>query len=318
MKLYPPKIDRSKPYDLVCFGYNSVDYLCLVERYPGIGEKVQMLELERQGGGQCATASVAAKRLGLERVLYVGKFGSDEHGTFSRRSIEQEGVEVIGRVAEGARNQIAVIMVDDRSGERTITYIRDEGLDIEAGEFDADIFARGKLLLIDAHNLSATIEAARVARSHGIPVVVDAERVLDRTGELVELCWAVIGDEGFCHRFTQIADEKQALIELSAGCRIAGKTLGPRGSLVFDGERFIRTPALKVKATDTTGAGDVFHAAFCVGVLMGLGIEETLALSNAAAGIKCTKLGGRRGIPSLQEALDASKELLERTEVFYP
>jgi len=318
MMLYPPKIDRSRPYDLVCFGYNSVDYLCLVEHYPRLGEKVHMLELSRQGGGQCATASVAAKRLGLERVLYAGKFGSDEHGTISRESIESEGVEVAGKTAPGARNQIAAIIIDNESGERTITYIRDPNLEIQAGEFDSNIFTRGKILLIDAHNMSATIEAARTAHEAGIPVVADAERLFDRTRELVELCWAVIGDEGFCHKFTGIGDEAQALIGLSAGHRIAGKTKGPKGSLIYDGEKFIRTPALKVEAKDTTGAGDVFHAAFCVGVLEGLSIEEALALSNAAAGLKCTQLGGREGIPNLHEALAASKELLERTEVFYP
>jgi len=316
MSIYPPKVDWKKPYDLICLGYNSADYLCVLERYPKFTEKVRMLELSRQGGGQAATASVAAKRLGLKRVMYVGKFGSDEHGTFSRSSIEAEGVDVLGRVAKDSRNQIAMIMIDSTCGERTITYIRDPGLEIGAGEFEPKIFAQSKILLVDGHNISATLEAARAAHDAGIPIVMDAERVFDGTRELVELCWAVIGDEGFCHKFTGIEDEKKALIALSAGKRIAGKTLGPQGSLIFDGKRFIRTPALKVSAKDTTGAGDVYHAAFCVGVLKNLSLDESLALANAAAGLKCKELGGRIGIPNFQIAIQAAKNLLEKTERF--
>lgn len=316
MSIYPPKIDKSKPYDLVCFGYNSVDYLCVLEKYPRLGEKVRMLELVRAGGGQAATASVAAKRLGLERVMYVGKFGQDEHGKFSRSSIENEGVEVVDKFASGARNQIAMIMIDSTCGERTITYIRDPELEIVQGEFDKELFMQSRLLLVDGHNISATLEAARAAHDIGIPIVMDAERVFDETKELVKLCWAVIGDEGFCHKFTGIEDEKQALIALSEGKRIAGKTLGARGSVVFDGEKFIRTPALNVNARDTTGAGDVYHSAFCVGTLNELSIQETLALANAAAGLACTKIGGRDGIPDFQTATESAKNLIELTEIF--
>lgn len=318
MNIYPPKIDKAKPYDLVCFGYNSVDYLCVLERYPRFAEKVRMLELVKAGGGQAATASVAAKRLGLKRVMYVGKFGSDEHGAFSRLSIEAEGVEVVGKIANDARNQIAMIMIDATCGERTITYIRDAGLEIESGEFDSSLFTQTKMLLVDGHNISATLEAARAAHDMGIPIVMDAERIFNGTDKLIEMCWAVIGDEQFCHKFTGIDDEQKALIAISEGKRIAGKTLGARGSLVFDGEKFIRTPALAINAKDTTGAGDVYHAAFCVGAYMGLSIQETLAFANAAAGLACTKIGGRAGIPNYRVAIETAKSLLEQTKIFLP
>lgn len=318
MNLYPPPIDRSKPYDLVCFGYNSVDYLCLVEKYPSLGDKVSMIEFSKQGGGQCATASVGAKRLGLEKVLYAGKFGDDEHGDLSLRSIRSEGVEVKATVGKQSRNQVAVIMIDGESGERTITYARHPGIEISPGEFDAEIFRKGKMLLVDGHNINATIEAAFSAKTDGVPVVLDAERVFDGTEKLVDLCWAVLSDERFCHLFTGLSDDEEALIALSDGKRIAGKTLGPDGSLIFDGGKFIRTPALEVDVKDTTGAGDLFHGAFCVGVLNKMPLVETLALANAAAGMKCMGLGGRIPIPDLPAVAPKMNDLQKKTRCFYP
>ena len=67
-------------------------------------------------------------------------------------------------------------------------------------------------------------------------------------------------------------------------------------------DRF-HTPAFEVDALDTTGAGDVFHGAFIVGLLQGWDLRTTALFSSAVSAVKCTQLGGRSGIPTLDRAL---------------
>jgi ribokinase len=78
-------------------------------------------------------------------------------------------------------------------------------------------------------------------------------------------------------------------------------TLGNRGSLTRFGERIIHIPAFPVPEVDTTGAGDVFHGGFIFGLLKGLDLTDTIRFASALAALKCTRIGGRAGIPPLDE-----------------
>jgi sulfofructose kinase len=71
----------------------------------------------------------------------------------------------------------------------------------------------------------------------------------------------------------------------------------------LDGDRFGRMEAFPVNVVDTTGAGDVFHGAFCYGLVAGLPLETDLALASAAAAMKCRHIGGRAGIPGRAEVV---------------
>ena len=78
-------------------------------------------------------------------------------------------------------------------------------------------------------------------------------------------------------------------------------TLGEKGAVAGEGSIVFRVPGYKVNAVDTTGAGDVFHGAFIYGLLEKWGLKKIIQFSNACAAMKCTKLGGRAGIPTLIE-----------------
>jgi len=95
-----------------------------------------------------------------------------------------------------------------------------------------------------------------------------------------------------------------------AGMKVAAMTLGAHGALALAGGRFLYSPAFVVNCLDTTGAGDVFHGAFCYAVLQNMPTREALEFSNAMAALNCTALGARGGISTVQEA----KALIERAE----
>jgi sulfofructose kinase len=221
-------------------GLNSVDHLCVIPHFPKFDSKLKMLDFRRQGGGQAATAMVACQRLGL-KTRYLGKVGDDDFGHYSKKSLEDVGVNVEGVVVvPGARNQFAFILIDQRNGERTIIWDRDRNLITRPEEVPRDIICSAKVLLIDGHDAAASVQAAKWAREEEGVVVMDAERISEETTELVSLVDVLIGEKHFPERFTGISDLKEALSEITGrGPRVAGVTMGKEGASALRREHLL-------------------------------------------------------------------------------
>ena len=304
----PFTLPAHKPFDVVGLGLNAVDFLCVVPHFPQFDSKLKMLDFRQSGGGQAATAMVACQRLGL-KTRYVGKTGGGDFGDYSRRSLELAGVDTEGvSVVPDARNQCAFILIDDRTGERTIIWDRDSRLAMHPGEVPREVICSAQVLLIDGHDAAAAVQAARFAREEGMCVIMDAERISDETAELVSLSHVVIGEKRFPERFTGCGNLKEGLTQIAGrGPQIAGVTLGREGALVFYEGQFYHSPAYEVSCRDTTGAGDVFHAAFIRALFEDWDLARCLAFSNAVAALKCRDLGGRAGLPTFDEAVTFMK-----------
>ncbi|MCX8117564.1 MAG: PfkB family carbohydrate kinase [Desulfobacterota bacterium] len=293
----------NRPFDVVGMGLNAVDFLAVLPHFPEFNSKLKVLRFSKQGGGQVATAMVALARWGV-KTKYIGKVGDDELGRYSLESIREEGVDVSSVTIEpGATNQVAVILIDAPSGERTILWDRDEKLMYRPGELKREEVCSGKILHLDGHDIEAALQCARWAKEEKIPTVIDIDKVEPLTGELIETIDFVITSSRFPSLFTGVQDREKALLELqkyTSGFLCA--TLGAEGAMaLIDGE-IVYSKGLSVEAIDTTGAGDVFHAGFIYGLLQNWEVEEILRFSNVVAGLKCRDLGGRKGIPPLEEA----------------
>lgn len=297
------ELPAGKVFDAVALGLNAVDHLIVVPHYPGFNSKVELLSHTLAPGGQCATAMVALARLGMS-TNYIGKVGSDDLGRFQIHSLEAEGVACGGvTVVEGATSQIAFIVIDEASGERTVIWHRDERLMISESEVDKTAVTSGRVLLLDGHNVAASIAAARYARQAGIPTVLDIDNIYAGAEELLPLIDFLVSSTSFPLRMTQESDLRTALKKLSkvTGSLFVAATLGQDGVLAYFQERFIHSPAFKVGCKDTTGAGDAFHGGFIYGLIAGLAVEETLRFANAVAALKCRAVGARTALPTLEE-----------------
>jgi sulfofructose kinase len=305
---FPLKPPADKPFDAAGFGLNAVDHLIVVPEYPAFDTKIRMLEHTQSAGGQTASAMVALRRLGL-KTAYAGRFGSDPEGIFGLKTLQDDHVNVdFAEVVEGARNQIAFITIDVRSGERTIVWDRDERLAYSPDEAPVDFGSMGRVLHLDAHDPPACVRLARAARETGTIVSADIDNVYDGLPELLPLIDILIGSKEFPRRVTGISDERAALVELRVryGCAVVGMTIGAAGAVVYCEGSFIESPGFKARGgcRDTTGAGDAFHGGFLFGFLNGEDVETSLELGNAVAAIKCSALGARTALPTRSELED--------------
>jgi sulfofructose kinase len=301
----PFNLPAEKQFDVVGFGLNAVDHLIVVPAYPEFDTKVRFTEYAKSAGGQTATAMVALQRLGIS-TAYAGRFGSDEAGLFGRESVVLEGVnDDYAETIDGANNQVAFIIIDGRSGERTIIWDRDERLSYQTEEAPIELASRGRVLHIDAHDPPACVAMARAAHDDGAVVTADIDNIYEGLRELLPLIDVLITSSEFPERLTGIGDLRAALIETQShyGCPIVGATLGARGAIVYSEGQFIEAPAFAVPGgcRDTTGAGDAFHAGFIFGMLRGEDVEECMRLGNAVAALKCRALGGRPALPDERE-----------------
>jgi sulfofructose kinase len=299
-------------FDVIGLGLNATDTLVLVPRFPAYAGKVPFHEEVLSPGGQVATAMVACARLGL-RTKYIGSVGDDERGRIQLESLQSENIDLSDvQVRRGCPNQTAYIIIDRSTGERTVLWSRPEGLRIAPEEISPKMIAGGRLLHIDGHDTPAVARAAQFARQAGIPVTVDVDTVYHGFDNVLPYVDYLIASSDFPPQWTNENDPFKALesMQKEYGMRVAAMTLGSQGALALENGRFAYSPAFVVNCVDTTGAGDVFHGAFCYAVLEGMPIREALDFSNAMAALNCTALGARGGIRTARDA----RALMERAE----
>ena len=287
--------------DVVGLGENSVDLIYRLSAWPRPNDKVRITSHRRLPGGQVATTLCTCASLGL-RTRYVGRFGGDEHGTLIRAELEQRGVDTSQALVRYSANRHAVILVDERSGERSVLWERDEALALRQQDLKPDMLANARVLHVDNVDEDAAISAALLGRSAGLIVTTDIDRVTDKTSELVAAATFPIVAEHVPRALTNEADPERALRALRWGHEgMLCVTLGTEGAMLLVGNELHHAPAFRVTPVDTTGAGDVFRGALIFSLLRGDPPGVMLRFANAAAAISCTREGAIGGVPRLTE-----------------
>lgn len=293
---------ESQSVDVVGVGINATDTIIRLPRFPASDSKVELLSSEVAPGGQVASAMVACQRWGLA-ARYVGKIGDDDAGKLQQREMERDGVDARWIIARGCPSQIAYILVDESSGERTILWKRDPAMALRPGDLKREWISDARVLLVDGHDTEAATQAARWAEEERIPVVGDFDNLYLGVQDLLQFVDFAITSRDFPERLAAEPDLLKSLPKILAefNCRLAAATLGRLGVLAWDGKQFILCPGFRVQAVDTTGAGDVFHGAFVFGLNRGWPLCEILEFSCAAAALNCTAPGARGRIAAVEE-----------------
>src|ERR1700733_2422638 len=304
--------------DVVGVGINATDTIVRLPYFPALDSKVELLSVDVRPGGQVASAIVACQRWGLA-ARYVGKIGDDTAGQLQIEEMKREGVDAHWIVARGSMSQSSYILVDERSGERTVLWKRNSSIALRPSDVRREWLNGAAALLVDGHDTDAATQATRWAREEKIPVVGDFDNKYPGVEALLEFVDYPIMSKDFPERLT---GEKDLLKSLPAifrrfKCRLTAATLGRLGGLAWDGKKFIQVPGFRVSAVDTTGAGDIFHGAFLYGLIKNWPLKEALEFSCAAAALNCTAPGARGHIATLDE-IAAFRKSADRSEIAYP
>jgi sugar/nucleoside kinase (ribokinase family) len=289
-------------FDILGLGCAAVDEILQVDRYPPADAKIAVRSRQRHCGGLCATALVAAARLGAT-CAYAGTLGQDDDSEFVLRTLEGEGIDtrqVIRRTGAGPVR--SVIIVDAERRTRNIFYDASTVCGADAKWPPQEMVLSARVLLVDRFGVPGMIRAARLARDAGIPVIGDFETARQpRLDELVELTDHLILSEAFACEMARTPSLRAAAGRLWGQGRSAVViTCGEGGGWCYEGPPNKPKPfsAFQVRVVDTTGCGDVFHGAYAAALAKGVSLEDRLRFASAAAALKATRSGGQAGAPT--------------------
>jgi sugar/nucleoside kinase (ribokinase family) len=288
-------------WDVLGFGAVTVDDLLYVNKYPLPDTKTRLIARQREGGGLAGTALVAASRMGV-KAAYCGVLGNDDLSTFTIQELEREGVDctAVMRRKEARPIQATVIVVPS-SQQRTILYASTGAIGPLPEQVTDSLIANCRILFLDHTVVEMGLHAVKLAHAHDIPVVADFES--DDDPRLVDLMHQVdhlIVGIHFAQKVTGAdvpEDMVRALSTTSRACCVV--TAGEKGCWFSEqGGEVSHFPAYQVQVIDTTGCGDVFHGAYAACIARGESSRDAIQVASAAAALKTTQTGGRRGIPN--------------------
>ena len=293
---------------IVVIGSLNMDLVTQTERVPVMGETLTGTGFKTVCGGKGGNQAFAAARLGGE-VTMLGCVGEDVFGQELKRSLEEQGIDCSKiRVCEGVESGTAsitvcqgdncIIIIPGANGMVSVDYVR-ENLDVikEA----AFIILQ---LEIPLETIAYVIDFAYKA---GIPVMLNPAPAKELPEELFGKVSYFIVNETECQFYTgkvveDVDDAKEGIRLLKEkGIAHAIVTLGSQGSVFDMDDEVLYVPARKVKAVDSTAAGDTFTAGIVVSLLEGKKMDEAIRFATKASSITVIRMGAQTSIPSREE-----------------
>ncbi|ANG94825.1 sugar kinase [Enterobacteriaceae bacterium 155047] len=286
---------------IACVGITVLDRIWYLADLPKEGGKYVANNYTEVGGGPAATAAVAAAKLGSD-VDFIGRVGDDDTGHRLLAELESLGVNTrFTRVFKGARSSQSAVLVD-ASGERIIANYPSPDLPEEANWLQDIDFSQWDVVLADVRWHDGAKQAFTLARQQGVTTVLDADITPQAITDLVALSDHAAFSAPGLQRLTQIAEAESALKKAQTITNgHVYVTQGKEGCYWLEKGALCHQPAFAIDVVDTTGAGDVFHGVLAAGLAQNQPVREAVRFASAVAALKCTRPGGRAGIPDCDQ-----------------
>lgn len=287
-----------RPRSVFCVGLALQDTILTLDRIPDQAVKVYAKGRREVGGGPAATAAVTAARLG-GHALIAARTGEDNVGTAIREEFEAVGVDTTWlRAFPGVQSSGAVVLVDS-NGERLIVAYADPDLPSAADWLEPEDW--GDAVLCDLTWPEGALRCLHAARATGIPALLDADisrHAPATVATIVEAADHVIFSRPGLAQFagTESLAEGLSLARRSSHIFV-GVTDGADGLYWLENGEVRNASPPHVDVADTTGAGDAFHGSFALALAHRRPIAEAIVFSNTVAALKCSRPGGRAGLP---------------------
>lgn len=286
--------------DVVGLGKPIMDLVMNVDKMPPLDGATHANEMFNQGGGKVATAMVATARLGCKTGM-LARVGGGRTGDFVVADFQYNGVDTsrILRGAPGTRSPYCLSLSETESKTRIFIGVGQTVEPLSPQELDFDYIASAKCLHLENGD-EASVAAARFAQEKGVTVCIDADGYSPEIEALIPHLDVFIPSAFYFKKRYGGQNWKDVCKDVAAlGPHTVIFTFGREGSKGISYGEFFEAPMVEPAPTvDTTGAGDVFHGGYIAGMLQGMKAPEAANYASAVSGIKCTRIGGRTGIPS--------------------
>lgn len=290
-------------YDIVGIDLPCVDFALNVPTMPKPNSSLHFQNFSIQGGNKVSTGLVAAARLGAKCAV-LGAVGGERFGQFCIDDFVRHGIEPMLCVRQDETTALAFVLSDDETKGRSIVYHPGTCRHMEIDEIPAGVLEHTKYFYL-AWIDDTILYAIERAKACGARVFVDADKPTDALLQNLNRYDIFVASE-FVYRamFSDDNYEENCRRVLEMGPEIVIFTFGADGCCGMERNgAFFRQNAFHVDVTDTVGAGDVFHGAFLAGLIRGMTVPEAARFSSAVSAIKCTRIGGRAGIPDYDTAI---------------
>lgn len=307
----------AKRLDVISIGAILIDVIGIGERLPEREEEVFLDELITLPGGSAANTAAACARLGL-KTGFIGKIGADDFGEFLKSDLRSEGVDVSELKKTEQKKTGTCLIAMDRKRERHMYAFSGAANLLSPEDINPEYINSAKIVhLADLKNISPLIEAAQRAEG-GTKVSLNPGGLIIGLGyrkikPLLKLTDIYISSKDEASKLYQTSEpEKLAYKLMAEGIEVVALTVGKEGCYVADAEKKMQIPGLKVRAVDTTGAGDAFSAGFLYGMSKGLSLEECGRYANATAALKVSAPGARfkHGIEEVRALLRKCEDMI--------
>ena len=297
---------------IVVVGSSNTDMVVKVPHIPAPGETVMGSELLTIPGGKGANQAVGAARAGGE-VVFIACVADDTFGTDAVENYKKDGIDTsFIKVKPGIHSGVALINVAE-DGENSIAVAPGANSHLLPEDIikARDAFAGAGAVLAQLEIPMETVSAvASIAAELGVPMILNPAPGAKLPRDLLKKISIITPNETEAALLTGTKEVNDDTIPVMAkelydlGIKTVIITLGSRGVYLLNNDFQGLIPGYRVKAVDTTAAGDVFNGALAAALSGNKTVRQAIDFAQRAAAISVTRMGAQPSAPHLQEIND--------------
>lgn len=294
---------------ILVIGSSNTDMVIKTKKLPAPGETILGGTFLLNPGGKGANQAVAAVRLG-GKVTFIGKRGNDLFGNQTVGLLMREGIDTEYFIKDSELPSGVALITVDSSGENSIVVAPGSNAALFPDDLPSNLFDGCKydIMLLQLEIPLETVEySAMMGMKCGMKVILNPAPAQVLSDKLLQNVWLLTPNEVEAQALTGIlisdvvSAEKSAAALLKRGIKNVIITLGETGAFIKSENYTAMIPGIKVKAVDTTAAGDVFNGALAVALSEGKELKEAVVFANIAASISVTRMGAQASAPYRNE-----------------
>lgn len=295
--------------NIIVVGSSNTDMVINADHLPVPGETIMGGSFMMNFGGKGANQAVAAARLN-GNVHFIAKIGKDLFGKRSIEQYEDEGIHVEQIYSDPVLLSGVALIIVDANGENSIVVASGANSSLSPEDIKKaySVIEKADIMLIQLEIPIETVEyAAHLAKEKGIKVILNPAPARPLSDSLLKNLYMIIPNETEAEILSGVkvtdweSAQKAADIIHAKGANIVVITLGSKGALIKEEGQYHKVPVPKVKAIDTTAAGDTFCGAVCVALTENMSVLDAVKFANKCASITVTRMGAQSSLPYRRE-----------------